>query len=713
MSESDRKLSGAAATAGAERLIFAHPNRRVSMRHRSTTRLVRAVLLCLSLSLPATRGASAQAADHPAIASLERSVDPGVAPGDDFFAYANARWLATTAIPSGKDRWSAREEIAQRTREQIDRLLADARSAAPRSLARSVATFEDAYASESAIERSGLAPLRAALDSIDAVRNRVALARLLGSEMRADVDPLGWGLYRSANLLGLAVQHGIHGETGYTPFLVQGGLGLGDRERYLDSTSTGAALRARYLTYVAHQLAQAGFDSPERRAAGVLALETGLARSHATTEASAVDRNADNVWTRADFARRAPGFDWTAFFRAARLGAQPSFVAWQPSAITGLATLVGTGPLEEWKDYLRFHAIDVRADVLPRRFAEPALAMHDVKSSRAERARALTLSALSDEVSRLYARRYFTARQKQRVQDVVAKVKAEFLTRVEAATWMTDATRAQAATKVRTSYVGIGYPDRWPRRSELDFSPTDPARNVALVAERGYRDALARLHQPFDVAEWLMPAHQPGAILIFQQNTYDFSAALLQPPKFDAAASNAAAYGAIGAIIGHDLTHFVDVLGADYDTTGAMRRWWTPADSIGFESVARPLVEQYASYQPFPDARVDGMRTRTESVADLGGLVAAFDAHRRSLGHAASDSALVRRLDREFFIAFAQSWRSKETDAALRTRLATDSHAPDRFRVAIVRNLDAWYDAFDVRPGERLYLAPAARVRVW
>jgi endothelin-converting enzyme/putative endopeptidase len=204
-----------------------------------------------------------------------------------------------------------------------------------------------------------------------------------------------------------------------------------------------------------------------------------------------------------------------------------------------------------------------------------------------------------------------------------------------------------------------------------------------------------------------------GAVLVFEQNAYDFAAALLQPPKFDPAASDAAAYGAIGAVIGHDISHFVDVLGADYDTAGLARRWWTHDDSLRFESAAEPLVAQFSGYHPYPDVAVNGKLTRTENVADMAGLAAAFDAYRATLGAKASDREYVRRHDREFFIAFAQSWRIVINDAALRKQLASNDHAPERFRVSTVRNFDAWYEAFDVVPGQRLYLEPAARVHIW
>ena len=230
--------------------------------------------------------------------------------------------------------------------------------------------------------------------------------------------------------------------------------------------------------------------------------------------------------------------------------------------------------------------------------------------------------------------------------------------------------------------------------------------------DRDYRRATGRLGRPVDMTEWWMTPQRVGAILVFQQNAYDFTAALLQPPKFDSTASNAASYGAIGAVIGHDVAHFVDVLGAEYGTDGALRRWWTAADASRYQALVEPLVKQFAGYLPFPDAAIDGKLTQTENVADLAGLASAFDAYRKSLGSKAADRAYVRQQDREFFIAFAQAWRTKMSDAALRAQLTND-HAPEMYRMSTVRNLDAWYDAFDVRPGQRLYLEPGARVRIW
>ena len=625
--------------------------------------------------------------------------------GDDFFAYANSAWLQTAVIPAGRNRWSVRDEIALRTRRQIEDLLVDAERAAPGSLARKVADFRTSLLDDARIEQRGLAPLTPLLSRIDQVGDRVALARLLGSTMRADVDPLNLGVFTSASVLGLSVEHSIHGEKTYTAFLLQGGLALGDRDQYLSADTAVARLRSRYRDYIARMLTLAGFDHADTRADSVLALETGIARTQATSDASAPDGNADNQWSRADFVREAPGLDWGAFFEAAGLARQPVVVAWQPQAITGVAALVASRPLESWKDYLRFHVIDEYASVLPRSFAVAAVDMHDDQRTREEHALAITRSALAGPIAELYARRYFSPAQKARVRRIVANVLAVFRAHAARAAWLSPGSRATALAKLDHLYVGIGYPETWEDWSDLRIDASDAFGNLQRVAERDYRHALARLGRAYDPHEWVLSPALPGAILNFQQNAYEFAAALLQSPKYDSTASDAAAYGAIGAIIGHDISHFVDVLGADYAPDGQKRRWWTAADSAQFEAAAEPLVRQFSAYEPLPGLHVDGRLTRTENVADLAGLTAAFEAYHRSLGAEPPD-------DRAFFIAFAQAFAAKLDDSGMRAQIAND-HAPEMYRMDTVRNLDAWYAAFAVVPGQRLYLDPRDRVRIW
>ena len=651
-------------------------------------------------------------------------MDADVQPGDDFFSYANGEWLKATEIPAGKGKWSAGSEIAERTRQQVAGLLDDASAAPPGSDARKVADFRAAYLNEAAIEARGLAPLKPLLVRIGRIQSKAALTRFLGSELRADVDPMNFGVYDSQHLLGLAVQAGNHGEKAYVAYLLQGGLGLPDRELYLGADPHMQARRVEYQSAIGDVLARLGPEGGgaasivARRVEAVMALETAIARSHATAEASANDHNTDTLWKGADFARKAPGMDWSEFFAAAGLARQQTFVAWQPSALKGAAALVAQQPLEAWKDYLRIRVIGRHAEVLPRAFYAQAMTLRGVPASadqpgaRAHRALEATRLALNDAFGKMYVERHFPPEHKARLQGIVGNVVAAFSQRVEAAAWMSPAARAVALAKLRVVYFGVGYPDRWQDYSTLVIDPADAVGNLRRVAQRNYRQALSRLGQPVDQTEWVIAPQWPGAVLTFHQNAYNFSAALLQPPKFDPSASDAANYGAIGAIVGHELSHFVDSLGADYDADGRLRRWWTDDDMARYHAATEPLVRQYSAYRPFADVAVDGKLGLTENLADLGGLVGAFDAYRRTLGSKADDKEYLRQQDRQFFIGFARGWRASYRDDALRAQAASD-HAPENYRISTVRNMDAWYEAFDVKPGQRLYLEPGARVRIW
>jgi putative endopeptidase len=675
----------------------------------------------LALALGGTFSTAAAEDAGQSATGLEAGVNPLVRPGDDFFAYANGSWLQAASVPPGKKSWTARDEINERVSQQMQALLDDVWRNPQGAGARKVADFRAAYLNDRAIAAQGLRPLRPLLNHIERVHDKAALTALLGKTLRADVDPINRGQYNSAHVLGLAAESSIRGEKNYTAILVQGGLSLPGREHYLSTDAQMQALRARYRTAVSAVLAQldpAHAASAAARAGAVIALETALAQSHAADEVSDNERNADNLWTRADFARQAPGMDWSSFFKAAGLAKQASFVAWQPSALTGLAVLVDTQPVQVWKDYLRVRAICVYADVLPASFAALAPALRgavvgEMPVQSVQRANALTQSVMREYIGRLYVERYFPAAQKTRLNTIVANIVAAFGRRIEAAQWLSPASKTVALAKLKVLYFGMAYPEQWQDDEALVISPTNPVANLQQLADRHYRKTLNRLGKPVDNKEWVAAPQQAGGLLMFQQHAYNFTAALLQAPKFDAQASDAMAYGAIGAIVGHEVSHFVDTLGAEYDPGGRLRRWWTPEDVSGYATASEALERQFSSYRPYPEVAVDGKKTAVENVADLGGLAAAFDAYRASLKDRGREAGYVRQQDRQFFLGYARSWRSKSTEEALRTQLAKDNHAPERYRVATVRNLDAWYEAFDVRPGDRLYLDPETRLRIW
>jgi predicted metalloendopeptidase len=381
---------------------------------------------------------------------------------------------------------------------------------------------------------------------------------------------------------------------------------------------------------------------------------------------------------------------------------------------------VASYSLEAWKDYLRFHLIDRYAEVLPRAFAAQAFSMDEgnvsgasKQTTREQRGMDAINKAMPEALGRMYVEKYFSSESKARLRAIVANVIGAFEKRIEAVAWMTPATKVQALSKLKTMYFGVGYPEHWTDYSTLFIDAGDAVGNLRRAAQWRYRNALIKLDQPTDITEWVIPPQTVAAIYLPQQNAYNFSAALLQAPKFNPAASDAASYGAIGAIAGHEISHFVDSLGANYDSDGGMRLWWTNADKANFEASSAALANQFSSYRPFPDLSINGRLTLTENIADLGGLAAAFDAYRRTLGSKANDEDYVRTQDRQFFIGFARAWRVKVRGDALRAQVTSSDHAPENFRVSTVRNMDAWYDAFDVLPGQQLYLEPKARVRIW
>jgi putative endopeptidase len=678
------------------------------------TAAISGLLTAFSLLATPTAGWAQQTTPPP-----EPGVDARVHPGDDFFAFANGAWLQATEIPAGRTRWRVGDEIRARAHEQVAALL---REPGTGPIARPVADHRAAFLDQATIEARGIQPLLPLLKGIAALRNRSELARWLGSEMPADGDPMGFGAAQSSHPFGLAVDKGLDGEQLNTAFLVQGGLGLPDREHHLSSAAPMRALRGQYRAYLATLWAWSGRRAAPQRIDAVLALEAALARGHATREASANEDNARNVWRRADFARRAPGMDWAAFLSGAGLAHQEAIVVWQPSAATATAALVAARPLQVWQDYLHLRTIDRHAAVLPRAVADAATALQaaargSAPQSRVQQADAAVQQALGESVSRLYAQAHFPPMHKARVDAIAAQVKAALRDRVASAAWLTPAGRQQAAAKLGAVHFGLGHPQPWPDDAGPQIQRDDAFGNQRRATAWHTRRTLARLGRPVDAQRWLLPAHEVGAGLVFTHNAYNFPAALLQPPKFDAAQPadpDAFNFGAIGAIVGHELTHFIDTLGAEYDAQGAKRRWWSAQDLARHEAATAPLVQQFSSYRPYADVALDGKAGLVENLADLMGLAAAFDAYRTTLANhpRKDDAAFVKQHDRLFFIGFARSWRARHSETSLRQQAATD-HPPEPYRINTVRNLDAWYAAFDVGPGHRLWLEPKARVQPW
>ena len=651
-----------------------------------------------------------------ALAAAPLRAEPTVKPGDDFFEYVNGEWLRGVEIPADRSGWGVGAALVEDTNQRIVKLIEGLAAQAPTPEAKKLADFYNSFMDEAGIEAKGLAPLQPLLKNIAAIEDKAQLTRALGATLRADVDPLNSTNFSTENLFGLWIAQGLTDPAHYTPYLLQGGLGMPDRAYYLDQAASMTEQRAKYLAHIAATFRLAGIADADARAARVFALEHKIAESHANREESADVLKANNHWRAADFARKAPGMDWKAFFASAGLGGQQKFIVWHPGAIAGAARLVAATPLQTWKDFLAFHTINHAYSALPKALADEHFDFYGrtLNGTPQQPARwKLSLSAVDDAMpdalGKIYVARYFPPESKQRVQQMVSGIVDAFHKRIDQLDWMAPATKMEAHAKLKTLYVGIGYPEKWVSYDKLDVVPGDALGNLLRAEKLHLQQQLAKLGQPVDRTEWAMPAQLVNAVNMPMQNAINFPAAILQPPYFDPQASDAMNYGGIGATIGHEISHSFDDQGAQFDSRGRLRDWWTAADSQHFKQASAALAAQYSAYKPFPDLAINGQQTLSENLADLAGLAASYDAYQATL----ANKRMMAGADKQFFIGYALSWREKAREAALRRAILTDGHAPDKWRTATVRNMDAWYEAFDVQPGQQLYLAPKDRVRVW
>jgi putative endopeptidase len=649
-------------------------------------------------------------------------IDPSVAPGDNFSGYANGSWSKSTEIPADRSTWGPGEALTELTAKRTAELIADAaKTKGPAgSDARKVGDYYATFMDEDLIEAKGIQPLKPSLDAIAAILDAAGLARFLGGTLRADVDVLNNTNLYTDNLFGLWVAQDLDDPARYSPFLLQGGLGMPDRDYYLDSSPPMAEIRARYQTHIAAVLKLAGLPDAEAKAARIFDLERRIALAHAGRADSEDVKKGNNHWTRGDFATRAPGLDWPSFFAAAGLDGQNSFVVWQPNAVTGLSTLVRDQPLDVWKDYLTFRAVERASSFLPKAFVNEQFAFYGkvlrgtpTLRDRWKRAVSSTDNALGEIVGKLYVAKYFPPSEKARAEQMVKNEIAAFRVRIDRLEWMAPATKEKAKAKLAALKVGVGYPDKWRDYSALEVIPGDALGNAQRASLFEYRRSLKKLGQPVDRGEWVMNAQLVNAVNLPAMNAMNFPAAILQPPYFDPSRPAVMDYGATGATIGHEISHSFDDQGALFDSNGRLSNWWTKEDFAHFEESSAKIVRQYDGYRPFPDLSVSGKLTLSENIADVAGLAAAYDAYRISLGGKEAPSVQGLTGDQQFFLSFAQSWRQKVREPALRQQILTDPHAPDEYRGDSVRNLDAWYAAFGVKPGQALYLEPKERVRVW
>jgi len=664
-----------------------------------------------------------QDAPKPAVHGIDPShMDTSVKPGDDFYHYANGTWLKSYEIPPDRAAvgvFSILDDVAnKRTAALIEEIAKS--NPKPGTGPRKIADLFNTFMDEPGIEAKGMAPLRPHLAAIAAIKDKKELARALGEGLRNDVDALNNTNFHTANLFGLWVAPGFEDSDHYTAYLLQGGLQLPDSDYYLSDTPHMRELRAKYPPHIAAMLKLAGFTDTDARAARIFELEKTIAGKHISFADSQDVHKANNTWKQSDFAAKAPGLDWAEYFKAAGLSKQPSFIVWQPTAFAGESALVASVPLESWKDLLAYHMIEAYAGMLPKAVVDERFNFFGKELSgtsqlrpRWQRGVFLVNGLVGDEVGKVYAQRYFSPEAKAQVQEMVSNTIAAFRKRIEALSWMDPSTKAEAQEKLNTLYVGIGYPETWHDYSNFDVKAGDAFGNLWRGNLAYYHRDIARLGKAVDKHEWSMTPQTVNAVNLPLQNALNFPAAILQPGFFDPEAPAAANYGAIGSIIGHEISHTFDSAGAAFDSKGRARNWWKPADFEHFEADTKRLVEQYNTYKPFPDLAINGQQTLAENIADVAGLAAAYDGYHASPASKNAPEQNGFTPDQQFFIANAQAHVTKTRDAALRSQVAGDSHSPGEWRSATVRNIDPWYPAFDVKLGEKMYLAPADRVQIW
>jgi putative endopeptidase len=573
-----------------------------------------------------------------------------------------------------------------------------------------IGAFYASYIDDAVIQRAGTAPVEPVIRRILTTRDRGDLLSVM-----ADLQKEGM-----TGLFDTLVSADSHEPASYVVYFEQAGIGLPDRSYYDGSDKASAAGRAAYLEYADRLLALSGQDNASARAAAVVALERRIAAGEWDATQRRDEAKTYNRLTIGQLRAQAPGFDWMAYFARLGVAAQPHFIIPEPSAFEADARIWQNTPLAVLKDWLLVRYLDQNAPFLTEPFVDAHFAFDGTAMSgtlqqapRATRAAALITGEMADSVGRAYIASNFPPAAKTQIDTIVSNVKAAFRIRLAGESWMAPETRQKAIAKLDTFQVVVGYPDEWRDDAGLEIRRDDLVGNVARAERYKYQAMLARLGTRVDRREFDYSAADAWAWATPTLNEIGFTAAFLQPPYFDPNADPGVNYGAIGAVIGHELSHHFDDQGRFHDAEGRSNNWWTPEDVKCFDARAHQLVVQYDGYEPLPGVHVDGALTLGENLADLAGLTISYDAYQMSLHGVPAPVVGNLTGPQRFFLGFGQSYRSKQRDADLRNQLLSDPHPPEEQRAEEVRNVDAWYDAFDVKPDQKLYLSPDRRVKIW
>jgi predicted metalloendopeptidase len=637
--------------------------------------------------------------------------DTTVKPGDDFFRYANGHWLDTHEIPADRSSWGSPEALREEAQQKVRGLIEALPVGAPiGSTAQKVGDFYRAYMDTEAIDRAGLAPAEPALDAIAAARTHAELLRLMGRADLALLSPVQ-----------LRIEADEKNPDRYIVLISQSGLGLPDRDYYLQTESVYSDMRAKYQAHIERLLTLAGDAEAAAEAASILQLETQIA---AVQWPAAKRRNRDltyNLRTHSELNDLAPGFAWQEFLGAAGVDNRTSYVVREVDAIAASAALFNEVPVERWQSYLRYHYLVTVADVLPKPidaetfdFYGHILNGQKEQPERWKRAVSAVNVSLGEAVGQIYVEHYFTPAARAQAMALVENLRTAYGERIRELPWMSAGTKKVALQKLATFRPKIGYPNKWRDYATLEIRPNDAFGNAERATAFEWRRQVLRINLPTDRDEWAMTPQTVNARYDATFNEILFPAAILQPPFFDPAADPAVNYGAIGGVIGHEMGHGFDDQGAKSDAQGVLRSWWQPQDEAAFKELVDRLAVQYDAFEALPGLHVNGRLTLGENIGDLGGLSVSYAAYHLSL-HGRQPRVIDGLTgDQRFFLATAQVYQSLYRDELLRKLVVSNPHSPPRFRLnGVVRNMDAWYAAFDVQPTDRLYLAPAERVRIW
>ena len=634
----------------------------------------------------------------------QAGMDRTVQPGNDFYQFANGTWSKTTEIPADKSNYGAFHVLADISQQRVRDILDAAKDDPSSKIGTAYASFLD----EAAVEAKGLSPITPWLNEIRALKGREGYAALSAEAARNGVQTLFSG----------GVGQDDRDSESYITQLGQSGLGMPDRDMYLLNEPNLVSLRAAYLDHLTKMLTLAGEANAAARAKAILNFETGIAKVSWTREDSSDAEKTYNKMTVAQLKKVAPGFDWATYLTGRGANINELLIA-QPSAFKSIAALAARTPVQVLKDQLIVRSLEAYADVLPKAVTDESFAFFGTKLNgtpenqpRWKRAVDFTQGILTDEVSKVYVAKWFPPESKAAMQELVGNVVAAMGRRIDKLDWMQPETKVKAKAKLAAFTPRIGYPDQW-HDYTFQVSRDDLFGNALRANQWSHDWNIHKLGQPIKRWEWGLTPMTVNAQANFGLVAITFPAAILQPPFFDPNADPAVNYGGIGAVIGHEMSHHFDDQGSKYDTEGNLSDWWTPQDVAAFKALSGNLVKQYDAYEPLPGAHVKGEFTLGENIGDLAGVLTAYDAYKASLS--GNEAPVIDGLtgDQRFYLGWAQVWRRNYREANLRSRLLTDPHAPSKARVWIVRNFDAWYDAYGAKPGDAMYLAPADRVRIW